>query len=93
MHKNKVYALDDIACISIEDNGIGMDAEIIENLMSGKRIVSTKGDSNGIGMDNVIARLRLFENTDDVISIESEGPNKGSKFTIYLDMDKERSED
>jgi len=87
--KTKVYALDDVACISIEDNGKGMDSTTIENLMSGKKMVSAKEDSNGIGMDNVIARLRLFENADDVISIESEGLNKGSKFTIYLDMDKE----
>ena len=37
-------------------------------------------------MDNVMARLKLFVGSDDVMSIESEGEGKGSKFTIYLDM-------
>ncbi|MCQ2520255.1 MAG: histidine kinase [Lachnospiraceae bacterium] len=85
----KVYALDNTACISIEDNGIGMDRDTIDHLMSGTPMTNEKKDSNGIGMDNVLARLKLFEGTDDVIGIESEGPGKGSKFTIYLD--KERS--
>ena len=37
-------------------------------------------------MDNVYARLKLFAGTDDCFSIESDGPSKGSRFTIYLDI-------
>ena len=84
--KMSVYRLDDVACICIEDNGIGMDKETIEHLMNGTPISSSKKSSNGIGMDNVMARLKLFVGSEDVMSVESEGENKGSKFRIYLDI-------
>jgi len=83
----KVYRQDDKACISIEDNGIGMSPETIEGLLNGKPVSGEKKESNGIGMDNVIARLKLFVGEDDVINIESEGEGKGSKFTMYLSTD------
>ena len=79
-----VYALDDTACIKIEDNGAGMDEETIESLKNGNPAPGKK-DSNGIGMDNVYARLKLFCGSDDCFSIESDGAGKGSRFTIYLD--------
>lgn len=87
--KLKVYALDNTACISVEDNGKGMDEETIKHLLNGTLPKNEKKDSNGIGMDNVLARLKLFEGTDDVMSIESEGEDMGSRFTIYLDREKE----
>ncbi len=83
--KMSVYAIDDTACIRIEDNGVGMDEKTVEGLLNGAPVPSEKKESNGIGMDNVIARLRLFAGCDDVISIESDGYMKGSRFTIYLD--------
>ena len=82
--KMSVYALDDTACIRIEDNGAGMDEETIESLKNGHPAPGKK-DSNGIGMDNVYARLKLFCGSEDCFSIESDGPGKGSRFTIYLD--------
>ena len=82
--KMSVYALDDTACIRIEDNGAGMDEETIESLKNGHPVTDKK-DSNGIGMDNVNARLKLFCGSEDCFSIESDGPGKGSRFTIYLD--------
>ena len=88
--KMSVYSLDNTACIRIEDNGAGMDEKTVENLKNG-RPTSEKKDSNGIGMDNVYARLKLFTETDDCFSIESDGPGKGSRFTIYLDI-KDRAE-
>ncbi|MBQ3911425.1 MAG: histidine kinase [Lachnospiraceae bacterium] len=84
--KMSVYALDDTACIMIEDNGAGMDEETVERLRNGRPASDEKKDSNGIGMDNVYARLKLFAGTDDCFSIESDGPGKGSRFTIYLDI-------
>ena len=83
--KMSVYALDDTACIRIEDNGSGMDEETVDRLRNGRPVSDDKKDSNGIGMDNVFARLKLFTGTDDCLSIESDGPGKGSRFTIYLD--------
>ena len=85
--KISLYSIENTACIRVEDNGIGMSEETIQNLMSGKPAEKDdKKSSTGIGMDNVMARLKLFVGSDDVMSIESEGEGKGSKFTIYLDM-------
>lgn len=80
----RVYRDGDMACIAIEDNGIGMDEETIEKLRQGNPVVSDNKTSNGVGMDNVMARLKLYEGREDVLKIESEGPEKGSKFTICL---------
>ena len=88
-----VYRIDDVACISVRDNGAGMSQETIDKVLSGvyKDEEHTAG-SNGIGMDNVIARLKLFTETDDVMSIVSEGEGKGTEFIIYLQI-KEREEE
>ena len=83
--KMSVYPLDDTVCIRIEDNGAGMDSETIDRLRNGRPAPEEKKDGGGIGMDNVYARLKLFTGTDDCMSIESDGPGKGSRFTIYLD--------
>lgn len=89
--KMRVYRLDNTACISISDNGEGMTEETIDCLMNGKPIGQKKEHSNGVGMDNVMARLKLFEGSDDVMSIESDGPGMGSNFTIYLEIKGEQS--
>lgn len=88
-----VYRIDDAACISIRDNGIGMSKETIDKIMNGTyREEKRPSGSNGIGMDNVIARLRLFTERDDVMSIISEGENKGTEVIFYLQI-REREED
>lgn len=85
--KVRVYTEDGvIACISIEDNGVGMDSNTLERLKNGKAANDASIEFNGIGMDNVMARLKLFENSDEVMSIES-APDEGTKITIYLNMD------
>lgn len=72
-------------CISIRDNGIGMSAETIEKVLAGTyREEELSGDSNGIGMNNIIVRLQLFTETEDVIDIISEGKNMGTEVRIYL---------
>ncbi len=88
-----VYQLEDVACISIRDNGVGMSKEAIEKVLSGTyREEELTGDSNGIGMDNVIGRLKLFTECEDVMSIVSEGEDKGTEVILYLPI-KEREED
>ena len=70
-------------CISIRDNGIGMSAETIEKVLAGTyREEELSGDSNG--MNNIIVRLQLFTETEDVIDIISEGKNMGTEVRIYL---------
>ncbi|MCR4989273.1 MAG: histidine kinase [Lachnospiraceae bacterium] len=81
----RVYRDDDRVCISVKDNGKGMTPEDIEKVVGGKwKYEEQKGDSNGIGMDNVIARLRLFDDRDDVIHIYSEGIDQGTEVVINL---------
>lgn len=80
-----VYKMDDMICISVKDNGIGIEQETIDKIMSSQlRAADLSKDSNGIGLDNVIGRLRLFLNEEDVISILSEGANKGTEVLIYI---------
>ena len=89
-----VYRIDDVACISIKDNGIGMSQETIDKVMSGTyREEELAAGSNGIGMDNVIGRLKLFTESEDVMSIISEGKNKGTEVIIYLQIKEREDED
>ncbi|MDE6914826.1 MAG: histidine kinase, partial [Lachnospiraceae bacterium] len=88
-----VYQIDDTACISIRDNGVGIRQEMIEKMIGGSyKEENLKTDSNGIGMDNVIARLKLFTESEEVMSIISDGADKGTEFILYLSV-KEREED
>ncbi|MCQ2534768.1 MAG: histidine kinase [Clostridia bacterium] len=83
----KVFKIMDSICISIKDNGKGMTQETIDKLLNGTyRDDGLSMDSNGIGMDNVINRLRLFLGQDDIITITSEGENKGTEVRIYLPL-------
>lgn len=84
-----VFRYENQACISIQDNGVGMTEEKIRSILDGSVQNDASSDSNGIGMVNVIARLRLFCGRGDCIEICSEGEGKGSEFRIYLDLDKQ----
>jgi len=89
-----VYRQEDTICISVKDNGIGISREKIDKIMSSElRAADLSRDSNGIGLDNVIGRLRLFLNEEDVISILSEGENKGTEVLIYIPVREGEYED
>ncbi len=89
-----VFRVNDSVCISVKDNGIGISRETIDKIMKGGlREVDLSKDSNGIGLDNVIGRLRLFLNEEDVISILSEGENKGTEVLIYIPLREGEYED
>ena len=80
-----VYAVEDAVCISIKDNGIGMSQEIIDKVMSGTyRDEKIAAGSNGIGMDNVISRMRLYTGNEDVMDISSEGSGMGTEVFLYV---------
>ena len=71
--------------ISIRDNGTGMSQEKIREVMEGRtRETDLSRNSTGIGLGNVISRLRLYYNTEDVLEIRSEGENKGTEVLLYL---------
>ena len=80
-----VYRVEDNVCVSVKDNGIGMSQETIDKVMSGTyREEGMTAGSNGIGMDNVISRMKLFAGNDDVMAISSEGAGKGTEVFLYL---------
>ena len=80
-----VYEEDDNVVVSIRDNGVGMSQDIINKIMAGESVHEyehKKGE--GIGMDNVIERLRNFYNTDNVVEITSVGPNMGVEVALFI---------
>ena len=79
----------DTLVISIRDNGIGMDAEIIEKLIGTYHEKRQSSGSNGIAMGNVIARLKLFTQNEEDMAIRSDGRNQGTEVILYLPV-KER---
>jgi len=69
--------------VSVKDNGLGISPDILEKVRSG----SYEGH---IGLLNVVERLRLIYDRDDVFSIDS---NKGEGTTVVLSLYKRREED
>ncbi|MCR5503327.1 MAG: histidine kinase [Lachnospiraceae bacterium] len=86
----RVYRDENRVCISVRDNGKGMSEEDIRKVVGGEwKYRQQTGDSNGIGMDNVIARLRLYEEREDVIGIRSEGSDTGTEVVINLSYERD----
>ncbi len=84
----KVYRQDKDVCISVKDNGKGISNETIEKILSGDYVSDENAyDNNGIGMDNVISRLRLFVGHEDVLQIYSEGEGRGCEVVIRLPLE------
>lgn len=84
-----VYEEKGKVCVSIKDNGAGMTAEKIQQIMAKEVQQSETADhSNGVGLENVINRLQIFFNDEDIFIIQSEGENKGSEVIIRLPKSK-----
>lgn len=76
---------DGYICVSIRDNGIGMSQDKIDRIMGGRlERQELSKNSNGVGLDNVIQRLRLFYDREDVLEITSVGPNMGTEVAVKL---------
>jgi len=87
----KLYQDEDSILITVSDNGTGMDEATIDRIMNAdvsKRVetggVHNSRDSNGIGLGNVISRLRLYYDKEDVIEIKSPGPFMGTSVTLRI---------
>lgn len=79
-------------CISIRDNGIGMSKDLIEKVMNNKlKEKDISKNSNGVGLNNVISRLRMFYSFQDVMEITSDGKDMGTKVAIYIPIKGEQS--
>lgn len=78
---NKIINTEEqITEIRISDNGIGFPENIKENLLV-KKIVSSE---NGIGLSNVISRLELYFNSNNIFDIQKNTFNSGTLFILRI---------
>lgn len=83
--KLAVYREGDFVYLSVWDNGVGMSGEKIARILSGEmKEVDLKSNSNGIGLGNVMERLKLYTGREDVMEIKSEGKDLGTEFIIKV---------
>ena len=67
--------------ISIKDNGVGMDNEKMNTLLS-----EVKNESTGLGVFNVKKRLELYFNRNDLFKIKSKR-GEGTEVIIFIPID------
>lgn len=83
-----VYSDGDHIYIKVTDNGTGIEPEKAEKIMNGESAHSQQErDSAGIGLDNVINRLRRYYNTQDVFYI---GPGRQGGTETVISIPRER---
>ena len=73
--------------VSVKDNGTGMSQEMIDKVLKGELRDDEKplpAGVHGIGMDNIIKRLRLYTDREDCVNIISEGEDMGTEIVIRL---------
>ena len=79
-----VWADENDICIEIDDDGSGIDPATARKIMSGESAHSLSGrDSEGIGLDNVIKRLRSYYGREDVFEIKP-GEEGGTMVTLFI---------
>lgn len=91
----RVLKHDEEIIIQVEDNGHGMTKEKIEQVLTmhkkEKNIMAEEGqrqdpdiEQTGIGMDNVISRLDLYYQQKGLLTIQSDGVEKGTTVQIRI---------
>ncbi|NLJ91225.1 MAG: histidine kinase [Clostridiales bacterium] len=84
-----IYREGNNVCISVIDNGRGISKEVLDDIMKGEpKEADLEKNSNGIGLKNVISRLKLYFDNDNVLKIYSDGEGKGTRVTITIPIDK-----
>jgi len=78
------FALNDLARFRVEDNGIGIEPEYLENVFGLFNKLDPKSEGTGLGL--ALAR-RIVEQHGGRIRAESEGQGKGSAFVVELPLD------
>jgi signal transduction histidine kinase len=76
----KAFYADDGTLIQVEDNGIGISNDIIEDIFV--PFYTTKKNGSGIGLS---LSKQIMQNHDGTISVNS-SQNKGSKFTLKFQL-------
>ena len=76
----KAFYADEGTIIQVEDNGIGISCDIIEDIFV--PFYTTKENGSGIGLS---LSKQIIQNHDGTISVNS-APNKGSTFTLKFQL-------
>lgn len=85
--KLTVYQEEEFVYLSVWDNGVGMSSEKISQILCGElKEVDLRSNSNGIGLGNVIERLKLYTGREDVMEIKSAGRDEGTEFIIKVPL-------
>ena len=86
-----VYWQDGNICISVWDNGAGMEPERIRQVLAGEVKETEPGSSsNGVGMHNVMERLRLYFHGRAKLEIFTEGKDRGTEVLITIPGEEEK---
>ena len=87
-----IYRKHDKICVLVEDNGVGMDSDILEAITSGQlKETGTRANGNNIGLNNVKRRLDVFYGTEGILTIES-SKGCGTAISINLPFEEENEE-
>ena len=82
----------DCVRITVSDNGTGMSRAQLDRIMTRDHSPHPEEeedkDSTGIAVGNVISRLELYYNRENLFSIWSDGPGTGTEVTVLLPMEK-----
>lgn len=81
----RVYEDNSNCIIRIQDNGIGIPAKKINEILYSKESNSHIGHTTGIGVGNVINRLKILYDSEDVFDIFSE-VGSGTSITIKIPL-------
>ncbi len=79
--------------VSVSDNGVGMSAERIAEVLSGGAGRDEEKLTNGVGLHNVISRLELFYGKSDIMKIESPGEGGGTTVSLLLPIRTQEEEE
>ena len=83
---------EDHVFIRVEDNGIGMDGETLQQLLTGKESIVKENQRKSIGVWNVCKRLEMFYGKKGMVQIESD-PDCGTAVSIAIPYGKEADVD
>lgn len=84
-----VYEKENHICIRIADNGKGIEEELAQRIMRGE-LVREEGEEAGIGLDNVISRMKRYYEVEHVIDI-AKRPEGGTDVILCLPKKGENS--
>lgn len=80
----RIYKTMHLVIVEVSDDGVGMAQETVEQILNlSDREEEHVGHSTGIGLTNVIKRLQIFYQVQDIVQIDSE-PGKGTTVRLLL---------